>query len=224
MYVALRYIARKILRGIPIRQVVPGILTAALVATPSSADSTRPYLIGRGIADVTGPLVGVQFWGFGRPDQIGEGLHTRAAIAGVYHCAENRFPERRLVFVSVNLGSVDHRVLRSRYCGRLQQRFGTLYSMDNVIISATHTHAGPGGHWHSRTDTGLDGGLYPPHFEAIAAGITASVAQAHEDLQPGSVLINTGQVTDAGANRSLIAYLENFTGNGLVTPATPTRR
>jgi len=218
MYLALRHIAMKLLRGIPIRQVLSGILSAALVAAPSSADTTQPYLVGRGIADVTGPLVGVQFWGFGRPDQIGEGLHIRLR-SRAFIIAQRSDPARRLVFVSVDLGSLDHHIALE-VVERLQQRFGTLYSMDNVIISATHTHAGPGGYWHSRTDTGLDGGLYPPHFEAIAAGITTSVLQAHEDLQPGSVLINTGEVADAGANRSLVAYLENppqerarYTGN-----------
>ena len=92
---------------------------------------------------------------------------------------------------------------------RLQLRYGKVYTLDNVIISATHTHAGPSGYWQSRTDTGLDGGHYPEHFDAIVAGITASIVQAHEDLQPGNILINTGRVADAGVNRSAIAYQEN---------------
>ncbi|MDZ7784764.1 MAG: neutral/alkaline non-lysosomal ceramidase N-terminal domain-containing protein [Halioglobus sp.] len=198
-------------------------MTAALVATPSSADSIQPYLIGRGIADVTGPLVGVQFWGFGRPDQIGEGLHIRLR-SRAFIIAQKTDPVRRLVFVSVDLGSVDHHIALE-VVERLRQRFGTLYSMDNVIISATHPSAGPRSHWHSRTDTGLNAASIPPHFEAIPAGITASVVQAH-DLQPISVLINTGQVTDAGANRSSgFAYPgEPARERGFVSPATPTRR
>ena len=36
-----------------------------------------PYLIGRGMVDITGPPVGMPFWGFGRPDQISEGIHLR---------------------------------------------------------------------------------------------------------------------------------------------------
>ena len=34
-----------------------------------------PYLIGRGMVDITGPPVGMPLWGFGRPDQISEGIH-----------------------------------------------------------------------------------------------------------------------------------------------------
>ena len=36
-----------------------------------------PYLIGRGMTDITGPAVGMPLWGFGRPDQISEGIHIR---------------------------------------------------------------------------------------------------------------------------------------------------
>ena len=169
--------------------------------------TSQPYLIGRGIADVTGPAVGMQLWGFGRPDQIGEGIHIRQR-SRAFVIAQADDPDKRLVFVSADLGSIDHHIALE-VAERLQQRFGTSYNLDNVIISATHTHSGPGGYWQSRTDTGLDGGLYPEHFEAIAAGITASIVKAHEDLQPGNILINSGRVADAGANRSAVAYLEN---------------
>ena len=57
-------------------------------------------------------------------------------------------------------------------------------------------------------DSGLDGGLYPQHFEAIAAGITASIMQAHDDLQPGTIFINSGHLANAGADRSAVAYEE----------------
>ncbi|GAB5452465.1 MAG: ceramidase CerN [Halioglobus sp.] len=167
----------------------------------------QAYLVGRGMADVTGPLVGVPLWGFGRPDQIGQGLHIRLR-SRAFIVAQADSPERRLVFASVDLGSVDHHVTLE-VVERLQARYGAGYTLDNVIISATHTHAGPGGHWHSRTDTGLDGGLYPAHFEVIAKGITESIVRAHEDLQPGGIMINSGRVPDAGVNRSAVAYLEN---------------
>lgn len=177
-----------------------------------------PYLIGRGMADVTGPAVGVQLWGFGRPDQIGEGIHIRQrSRAFVIAQADN--PKKRLAFVSADLGSIDHHIALE-VVDRLQQRIGADYTLNNVVITATHTHSGPGGYWHPRSDSGLDGGLYPEHFEAIVAGITESITKAHADLQPGNITINTGEVSNAGVNRSNIAYLENplaerqrFTGN-----------
>jgi neutral ceramidase len=198
-----RFACRKIVRAL-LWLPFCGVL---LQGTTAIAQDEQPYLIGRGIADVTGPAVGVPFWGFGRPDQIGEGIHIRQrSRAFIIEQADD--PAKRLVFVSADLGSIDHHI-QLTVVERLQQRFGRGYNLDNVIITATHTHSGPGGYWQSRTDTGLDGGLYPEHFEAIAAGITASIVKAHNDLQPGNIFINSGKVTNAGANRSRVAYQQN---------------
>ena len=169
--------------------------------------SAKNYLVGRGAADVTGPAVGMPLWGFGRPDQIGEGLHTRLA-SRAFIVGELNKPAKRLVFVSVDLGSIDHHIVLA-VAEILQGRYGNLYGLHNVIISATHTHAGPTGYWHSRTDTGLDGGFYPEHYDAIVEGIADSIISAHEDLEPGNVFINTGRVENGGANRSAVAYLAN---------------
>jgi neutral ceramidase len=182
-------------------------LLALTCSAPAFAQSPHNYLIGRGLADVTGPAFGVQLWGFGRPDQIDEGIHTRQR-SRAFVIAQMDDSSQRLVFVSADLGSIDHH-MSLEVVERLQQRFGAIYNLDNVILTATHTHSGPGGYWQSRTTSGLDGGLYPQHFEAIVSGITASIVKAHEDLQPGNIFINSGKVTDAGVNRSVVAYLEN---------------
>ena len=169
--------------------------------------ATFNYLVGRGMADVTGPVTGMQLWGFGRPDQIGEGLHTRLR-SRAFVIADRAEPGQRLVFASVDIGSIDHHVALA-VIENLQARYGDSYGLHNVIISATHTHAGPTGYWHARTDNGLDGGFYPAHYDALVSGITRSIVTAHEDLQPGRILVNTGVVADAGVNRSAVAYLEN---------------
>lgn len=190
-----------------IRHLLPLCCSLLFYAATATAQTTQPYLVGRGMADITGPLVGVPLWGFGRADQLGEGLHIRLR-SRAFVVVQADDPGQRLVFVSAELGSIDHHITLE-VVERLQQHFGTSYSLSNVIISATHTHSGPGGYWQSRTATGLDGGLYPEHFEAIAAGITASIVRAHKDLQPGSIFVNSGRVANAGANRSMVAYLEN---------------
>lgn len=176
-------------------------------AALSVAQLPQHYMIGRGIADVTGPAVGMQLWGFGRPDQIGEGIHIRQR-SRAFVIVQADDPAQRLVYVSADLGSIDHHIALD-VVERLQQRYGAAYSLDNVIITATHTHSGTGGYWQSRTATGLDGGLYPEHYDAIVRGITASVVKAHNDLQPGNIFIGNGEVVNAGVNRSVVAYLEN---------------
>ena len=183
------------------------LVLSGQVLAQDKGEGQTPYLIGRGMVDITGPEVGMPMWGFGRPDQIAEGVHIRLR-SRAFITVEADDPDQRLVFVSADLGSIEHH-MTLEVVERLQQRYGTTYTLDNVIISATHTHAGPSGYWQSRTDTGLDGGLYPAHFDAIVNGITASILQAHKDLQPGHIYINTGRVADAGVNRSVIAYREN---------------
>ncbi len=190
-----------------IRQLLLLCCSMLLHASMAHAQTAQHYLIGRGSADITGPAFGVQMWGFGRPDQIDEGIHIRQR-ARAFVIVQADDPARTLVFVTADLGSIDHHITLA-VVERLQQRFGTRYNLDNVIISATHTHSGPGGYWQTRSPTGLDGGLYPQYFEAIVAGITASILQANDDLQPGTIFVNRGLVANAGANRSAVAYLEN---------------
>ena len=170
-------------------------------------DKANPYFIGRGISDVTGPSYGIQMWGFGRTDQLTEGLHIRQRSRAFVIAQAEDF-SKRLVFVSADLGSIEHHITLA-VIDQLQVRYGDLYTIKNVILSATHTHAGPGGYWHSRLDNGLDGGFYPEYFKVIVSGITKSIVEAHEDLQEGNIYLGKSQIANAGANRSMIAYLEN---------------
>ena len=186
-----------------------GLLCLLILLTGglSAADTSHPYLVGRGMSDITGPSYGIQMWGFGREDQLTEGLHIRQ-WSRAFVIAQSDEPTKRLVFVSADLGSIEHHITLA-VIDRLQQQYGDTYTINNVIISATHTHAGPGGYWHSRSDLGLDGGFYPEHFAAIVEGITASIVSAHKDLEPGNIYLGKGNLHNAGANRSVSAYLEN---------------
>ena len=49
----------------------------SLAAEPAAPHASGDYLIGRGIADITGPPVGLRMLGYVRPDQIDEGIHLR---------------------------------------------------------------------------------------------------------------------------------------------------
>jgi neutral ceramidase len=178
---------------------------ACFGATGTRAESPE-YLIGRGMTDITGPAFGIQMWGFGREDQLTEGLHIRQR-ARAFIIAE---PDdgKRLVFVSADIGSIEHNITLE-VIDRLKARHQGLYTLENVILSATHTHAGVGGHWHTRVELGLAGAFYPERYERIVSGIVDAINRAHEDLQPGDILINKGEVEGAGANRSMAAYEQN---------------
>lgn len=182
-------------------------LVAVTFLLPGQAHAAElNYLVGRGIADITGPPVGAQMWGFVRQDQITEGIHLRLR-ARAFVIAEPK-GGKRIALVCADLGSATYELQRE-VVERLRKKFGETYSTANVIISATHTHSGPGGYWQYGSDTPLGGGYYAEHFELLAAGITAAITAAHEDLKPAGILINRGQLHDAGAQRSLPAYMNN---------------
>ena len=178
-----------------------------LLLLTDAADSDHAYLMGRGRADVTGPARGVQMWGFVREGQITEGIHFRL-FARAFVIAERTEPSNRLAFVSIDIGSVTNAMQRE-VVDRLRDRFGVDYSLHNVILSATHTHSGPGGYWHYGADTPLGSPLLGEHFDAIVDGVVSAIAQAHDDLRPASIAIDSGTVEGAGANRSIAAYDAN---------------
>ena len=192
--------------GKPALALLIGILPIFVSLVAQAADSDHEYLIGRGMADVTGPPVGVQMWGFVREGQITEGIHFRL-FSRAFVIAE-RQTDQRIAFVSVDIGSVTH-AIHAEVLDRLRDRFGDLYSLENVVLSATHTHSGVGGHWLYGVGSPIGGPFYEEYFNAIVDGIVASIAQAHEDLQPGSIQVNEATVEGAGANRSIVAYENN---------------
>lgn len=68
-----------------------------------------------------------------------------------------------------------------------------MYSEENVAISGTHTHAGPGGYLQYVVYIVTSLGFVPQSFEAIVTAIELSIVQAHENLKPGSIFINQGE-------------------------------
>ena len=64
-------------------RLLPCLFVLSLAALPSggcstsSSDETPNYLIGAGSADITGPIVDLQFTGYSQPTHIANGVHTR---------------------------------------------------------------------------------------------------------------------------------------------------
>lgn len=178
---------------------IVGLLSAL---APVHADE---YLLGVGKTDITGPPVGVQMWGFVRDGQVTEGVHIRQYSRAFVVAEPNG---KRVAFVSADIGSVTT-FIHWDVVARLQERFGDVYTIDNVILSATHTHAGAGGFWHYGATSPLGSTLIAEHYEVIVGGIADSIVEAHESLAPGRILIDRGTVEEAGANRSMPAYMNN---------------
>ncbi len=174
-------------------------LSVLSFACSSTEQSPPNYLIGGGMGDITSPLVDVPFAGYALPTHIANGIHTRlharAFIIGELDGS------RRLVFVTTELLNMSHEI-RLSVVDNLQAKHGDLYSLDNVVLSATHTHSSPAGYSH-------DGTFREAYFDAVVQGVTDAIEAAHESLQPGRILLGQREVEAAGVNRSAIAYAQN---------------
>ncbi|OMO97418.1 hypothetical protein COLO4_14630 [Corchorus olitorius] len=167
--------------------------------------SASNYLIGLGSYDITGPAADVNMMGYANMEQIASGIHFRLR-ARAFIVAE---PEgNRVVFVNLD-ACMASQIVTIKVLERLKARYGELYTEKNVAISGIHTHAGPGGYLQYVVYIVTSLGFVRQSFDVIVDGIEKSIIQAHENLRPGSILINKGELLDAGVNRSPSAYLNN---------------
>src|SRR5580658_9253837 len=136
------------------------------------------YLVGRGLSDITGEAAECGMLGYGRADQQTEGIHTRQRTRA-FIVAEASGERVLLVINDLPLvfDSVHQEVLR-----RLCQTYGDLYTAKNTMITATHTHCGPGGYAHHLLYNSNTKGFRPKTFGALVEGIVEAVDRAHGDL------------------------------------------
>lgn len=178
-----------------------------LLAAPACAGE---FLIGTGVYDITGPAAETGMFGYAAQQEV-NGLHQRLRARAFIMQGAQGGP--RAVFVNADLGAA-HESLKLAVIQRLQARYGALYRHDNVMLSATHTHVGSGGHAHhtlyilaaaDKSGAGYDA----QSFEAAVSGIVAAIERAHRNLAPGRIELVEGNLLGATRNRSLPAFRAN---------------
>ncbi|NXO80967.1 ASAH2 ceramidase, partial [Sitta europaea] len=178
----------------------------ALTDSKDDMAEEAKYLVGVGRADCTGPVAQVPLMGYANPEQVGGGLLSRLySRAFIVADLED---SRRVVFVSADIGMVSQRV-RLEVLKKLRSKYGELYRQDNVILSGTHTHSGPGGYFQYTLFWITSKGLVRPALSSIVNGIVKSIDIAHESMKRGRLFINRGTVENSQINRSPFSYLKN---------------
>jgi len=174
-----------------------------VIGTPHSP---ADYWVGAGIYDITGPAAEIVMMGYAVPEQKTSGIHmrlrSRAFIVGDAH--------KRVVFVSADLGML-FQMVKLKVSEKLaaDPELSKYYDERNVLLSATHTHGGPGGFsGYFLYDVTIKG-FIRPHFDTIVDGIYQSIRRAHENLQMGRILINQGTLEGVGGNRAEEPYQNN---------------
>ncbi|KAL7612537.1 hypothetical protein Lser_V15G04740 [Lactuca serriola] len=182
------------------------VLVKCIQTQTSSESESTTHMIGLGSYDITGPAADVNMMGYANMEQIASGIHFRLR-ARTFIVSQPQ-EEKSLVFVNLD-ACMASQLVTIKVIERLKARYGNLYTEENVAISGIHTHAGPGGYLQYVVYIITSLGFVQQSFNALVDGIERSIMQAHENLRPGSVFINKGDLLDASINRSPSAYLNN---------------
>ncbi|KUF95596.1 Guanine nucleotide-binding protein 3 [Phytophthora nicotianae] len=180
-------------------------------STVSISEDGECLRIGAAMFDITGPAAEAGMFGYATVGQLTSGIHMRLrARAFAFH---DPVSQTHCVFVCAELGMVSEWVTQT-VVTRLETHPALpkgIYTRENVMISATHTHCAPGGLSHYFIYS-----VHPPlhgadrqNFECVVSGIVEAVVRAHRNLHPAVIRVATGLCLGASVNRSADAYLAN---------------
>ncbi len=185
----------------------PSSLPIGLSAqAPHLAGINGNYIIGTGIFDITGPAAEIGMMGFADGLQATAGIQMRLRSRAFIVGDENK----RVVIVSADLGMM-FQMVKLKVSERVAQNpeLAPYYNEKNILLSATHTHGGPGGYSGYFLYDATIKGFIKTHFDSLVDGIYQSILRAHQNLQSGKILVNEGQLAGVGGNRAQLAYLNN---------------
>ena len=158
------------------------------------------WLVGCGSADITGEPWGAGMMGYGMRFQRTAGIHlrqrSRAFVIGEPSTG------RRVVLVVADIGMFFANV-REAVLSRVS------VPAEDLLLTATHTHAGPGGVSGYRMYNTTNKGLRRHTLAAVVDGVVASIEQALADVAPGRLVLTRGKLHDASVNRSPDAFERN---------------
>jgi neutral ceramidase len=189
--------------------------SAALAAAPAGAEAGL-LRAGVGKADVT-PQTGYYLGGWTRADRTSHGQHTRLGTRALVLERNGR----KVALVQVDLFMVPGGLVR--HVAELTADRG--FSEQNLLISASHTHSGPGGYANFATfntaapslETATDPISYyllldpkPADrqlYTFLARQIAAAVRRADRNLGPAAAGWATAEIRGITQNRSVQAHL-----------------
>ena len=153
-----------------------------LLANTRAAPTGDKYLIGVGKADITGPVVEINFAGYAALAQTGTGLrqrlYSRAFIVG-----DVNNPDDRFVYLILDTQSGDTAVRYGILEGLTALGSGySMYGQSNVAVTGTHSHSGPGAWFNYLLPQVTSLGFDKQSYQAIVDGALLSIKRAHESL------------------------------------------
>ncbi len=213
----MRRYSRPVLGSRTTRATLVAAAALSALALPSAAQAGE-LQAGVGKADVT-PRTGYYLGGWTRADRVAGGQHTRLQSRALVLQRDGR----KVALVQLDLFMVP---------GGLVQQLGAIlndrgFSEENILISASHTHSGPGGYANFPTlntaapslETATDPFSFVRLFNPEAADrqlytfligqIATAIRRADDDLSPAAAGWGSSRILGLTRNRSLEAHLAN---------------
>lgn len=185
--------------------------TSAVKSFPE-CEGSQAFHLGMGKADITGYAAGAPVQGPESPTIYTAGIHTRLYARSMI--AISPCNGKRVALVVSDLG-LFHESVRQTVLAQIEADpdLTGLYTAENLMMNATHTHSGPGGQAHYAAYNTLRAGHEPKALEVLVAGIMASLKEAHlalsQNAQPSSVLLSQGELLNTNKSRAIPAYMNN---------------
>ena len=190
-------------------RLIPALLLAMLVA-PATASAEIEVGVGR--ADIT-PPTGYYMMGWVRSDAKLVGQHTRLWARAIVLRQGNK----KIALVTEDMNGIPGGMLAQ--AAGMNKDIG--FSEQNVLDSASHTHAAPTSYYNfttynsvfmtqrSPTDFDLSGTRDPQLYTFMVKQLAQAIRRANANLGPGAVGWGATTIEDLTANRSLEAHLAN---------------
>lgn len=165
---------------------------------------------GTGKADITAYVKGVGMLGYGMHFNTMEGVETSlSARAIVFRDSDSGV---KMAFVNCELCFVTI-ALKKGVLKHLQRHYPEWgYDDDNLMLTAQHTHSGPGGYsFYGFYNLSIPG-FHIEVYQKIVSGIVQAIIQAEADFEPSHMVSKQAEFdpsVEIAFNRSIEAYNSN---------------
>jgi neutral ceramidase len=179
------------------------------------------YLIGCGKADITAYVKGVGMLGFGMYFHTMEGVET-PLYSRAFVLADSE-KKTKVAIVNAELGFITIALKKGVLTDLLKRKPDIGYTEENFMLTAQHTHSGPGGYSYYGLYNISIPGFVKEVYEKLVSGITDSILEAEQNLQPGNISFGKsafGLDKNVAFNRSMNQYNQNPEANPKLTRET----
>lgn len=170
------------------------------------------FLIGSGIQDMTGPAAGSISAGYEAPEHVLNGIHMRQYARAFTLQSPCNGESVAIVITDTGFMTAGTRQTVLDLVAA-DPDLSPVFSAQNIMLAATHTHSGPGGEAHHEAYNlfrlGYDDLVHQIYTQAIYKAIRQAYLNLQAHPEPARVRLALGELLDANINRSRPAYANN---------------